>query len=169
VWYASIDSQFGRICFAATETGLVNVSIGPSERAFAAQLRAHLGVEPVHAPARLAAIGRQLREYLHGKRLSFDLPLDLSAVPEFQRQVLLKALEIPRGQVATYGDIARRIGHPKASRAVGQALGSNPIPLVIPCHRVIGSDGKLRGYGTGRGVQTKAQLLRWEGAGAFGD
>lgn len=167
VWYASIDSRFGRICFAATEAGLVAVSIGERERAFAAGLRARFRVEPALAPGALAAIGGQLREYATGERSRFDMPLDLRAAPEFQRKVLREALAIPRGQVSTYSEIARRIGRPKASRAVGQALGHNPIPLVIPCHRVVGSDGKLHGYGTGRGVQTKAQLLRWEGAGAF--
>src|SRR3972149_1082691 len=86
------------------------------------------------------------------------------ALPEFQRRVLLAALKIPHGQVTTYGEIARRIGHPKAARAVGQALGHNPIPLVIPCHRVLGADGSLHGYGAGKGVPTKAWLLTLEGA-----
>jgi methylated-DNA-[protein]-cysteine S-methyltransferase len=83
---------------------------------------------------------------------------------EFQRRVLNIALKIPRGKVLTYGDVAKAIGKPQASRAVGQALGHNPVPIVIPCHRVLGADGSLHGYSAGGGLQTKAWLLQLEGA-----
>jgi len=173
VWYDSIaDAQhLGRVFFAATTTGLVAIAFGVSERAFRDRLRANFGVEAEHARSKipfrgrkLGRIGEQLREYLAGRRTRFDLPLDLRALPEFQRRVLLAALKIPHGQVTTYGELARRIGHPKAARAVGQALGHNPIPLVIPCHRVLGADGSLHGYGAGKGLPTKAWLLTLEGA-----
>lgn len=165
VWYDSIaGTSVGRIFFAASAAGLVAVDFGVSERTFRGRVRAQVGVEAARAPQRVAAIGRQLREYLAGRRTAFVLPLDLRALPEFQRRVLLAALEIPRGQVATYGEIARRLGRPKAARAVGQALGHNPMPIVIPCHRVLGADGSLRGYGGGGGIRTKARLLALEGA-----
>jgi methylated-DNA-[protein]-cysteine S-methyltransferase len=169
VWYDSIAStHLGRVFFAATATGLVAVSFGVSERAFRERVGAALGVEArvARAPGTLwrGRIGQQLREYLAGRRTRFDLPLDLRTLPEFQRRVLLAALEIPHGQVTTYGELARRIGRPKAARAVGQALGHNPVPLVIPCHRVLGADGSLHGYGAGKGLQTKAWLLALEGA-----
>ncbi|NIL95766.1 MAG: methylated-DNA--[protein]-cysteine S-methyltransferase, partial [Planctomycetales bacterium] len=100
--------------------------------------------------------------YLEGSRLTFDLPLDLRRVTDFQRQVLQAAAGVPRGQVTTYGEIARQIGKPNAARAVGQALGRNPVPIVIPCHRVIAADGSLRGYSGGGGIRSKAKLLQLE-------
>jgi methylated-DNA-[protein]-cysteine S-methyltransferase len=164
VSYDSIaDTHLGKVFFAATALGLVSIDFGTSERTFRERLRAHFGVEAERAPGRLGRIGQQLREYLAGRRTQFDLALDLRALPEFQRRVLLAALEIPHGQVTTYGELARRIGRPKAARAVGQALGHNPVPIVIPCHRVLGSDGSLHGYGAGKGLPTKAWLLRLEG------
>jgi len=165
VWYDSIrGTSVGRVFFATSPAGLVAVDFGMSERVFRAHLQTRLSARAARAPGRLAEIGGQLRDYLAGRRTSFDLPLDLQALPEFQRRVLLAALKIPRGQVATYGEIARRVGRPKASRAVGQALGHNPMPIVIPCHRVLGADGSLRGYGSGGGIKTKARLLDLEGA-----
>ncbi len=159
-----IGTPLGRVFFADTTAGLVSVAFGQSERAFRDHLRAALGVEAARASGQLRRIGQQLREYLAGRRTRFDLPLDLRALPDFQRRVLLAALEVPRGQVTTYGEIAHRIGRPSAARAVGQALGHNPMPIVIPCHRVVASDGSLRGYSGGGGPRTKAWLLALEGA-----
>ncbi|MBI3761399.1 MAG: methylated-DNA--[protein]-cysteine S-methyltransferase [Chloroflexi bacterium] len=165
VWYDWIDgSSVGRVFFAASTTGLVAVDFGVSERTFLSHVRAQTGAEAKRAPDRLGAIAKQLREYFAGRRTTFDIPLDLRLMRDFQRRVLLAALEIPHGQVTTYHEIARRIGRPKASRAVGQALGHNPMPIVIPCHRVLGSDGSLHGYGAGQGIKTKAWLLKLEGA-----
>jgi O-6-methylguanine DNA methyltransferase len=102
-------------------------------------------------------------DYLEGRRADFDLPLDLTGLTVFQRLVLLAVVGVPRGKVATYAEIARKIDRPRAARAVGQALRRNPIPIVIPCHRVLASDGGLGGY-TGRGgLRTKKQLLSLEG------
>jgi methylated-DNA-[protein]-cysteine S-methyltransferase len=103
----------------------------------------------------------ELNEYLFGIRKSFSVKIDLTSIGEFQRQVLNMTAEIPYGQVRTYGELAKELGKPGASRAVGSALGSNPMPIVIPCHRVIGADGGLRGYTDG--IQTKAFLLSLEG------
>jgi methylated-DNA-[protein]-cysteine S-methyltransferase len=99
-----------------------------------------------------------------GRRQTFDLPVHLSHVTAFQRQVLLAACQIPRGQVRTYSEVARQIGRPGAARAVGQALSHNPVPIVVPCHRVLAADGSLRGYLGSQGVETKQRLLVLEGA-----
>ena len=106
-----------------------------------------------------AAARQQLQEYFAGKRKSFDLPLQLSGT-DFQVQVLEELQRIPYGETTSYGAIAKRIGRPKAVRAVGAANGRNPLPIVIPCHRVIGSSGDLTGFGGG--LETKEALLRLE-------
>ncbi len=106
-----------------------------------------------------AAARRQLQEYFAGKRKDFDLPLNLSGT-EFQVRVLEELQRIPYGETTSYGEIARRIGRPKAVRAVGAANGRNPIPIIVPCHRVIGSSGDLTGFGGG--LDTKEALLRLE-------
>jgi len=108
-------------------------------------------------------VADQIREYLEGIRKEFDLSVDWSGMKPFQEKVLQATIGIPYGQVATYGEIARQVGKPGAAIAVGRAQATNPIPLVIPCHRVIGSDGKLHGYRAPDGVKTKAWLLRLEG------
>jgi methylated-DNA-[protein]-cysteine S-methyltransferase len=108
-----------------------------------------------------AAAAAQLRQYFAGERRSFDLPLALEG-SEFQQKVWRALLEVPYGQTASYGEIARRIGMPGRARAVGRANGSNPIPVVVPCHRIIGSDGTLTGYGGG--LHIKRYLLELESA-----
>ena len=104
----------------------------------------------------------QLEEYFAGKRASFDLPLDLQAGTAFQQSVWRALLEIPRGQTTSYGELGRRIGKPEASRAVGAAVGRNPLSVVVPCHRVVGHGGALTGYAGG--LERKSALLRLEGA-----
>lgn len=109
----------------------------------------------------LTAAAGQLREYFAGKRRAFDLPLDTGGT-EFQRQVWTALTEIPFGELRSYSDIASSIGRPKAVRAVGAANGRNPIPIVVPCHRVIGSDGSLTGFAGG--LEAKTRLLQLEGS-----
>lgn len=109
----------------------------------------------------LALALRQLREYLEGRRKSFDLPLDLSGTTTFQRRIFERLIHIPYGRIVSYGDIADELGDPGAARAVGQAVGANPLPIVVPCHRVVRSDGKLGGY-SGE-VHRKVTLLGIEG------
>jgi methylated-DNA-[protein]-cysteine S-methyltransferase len=106
---------------------------------------------------------QQLDEYLSGKRKEFDLPVDWREMGSFQHRVLEVTANIPFGQVLTYADVARKIGQPAATRAVGAALGANPVAIIIPCHRVVGSDRSLHGFGAPGGVQTKEWLLTKEG------
>lgn len=105
----------------------------------------------------------QIRDYLDGRRQNFDLPIDWKQLPPFQARVLRSAARIPYGQTRTYGDLALDVGQPGASRAVGVALGKNPLPIVIPCHRVMGSQGKLQGYSAPDGLNKKIWLLKLEG------
>ncbi len=119
-----------------------------------------------HDPSRCAHVCSQLSEYLAGRRSTFDLTVDPRGT-EFQRRVWAKVAEIPFGQTTTYGTLASRLGNPDTVRAVGRANGANPIPILIPCHRVVGADGSLVGYGGGLGL--KAALLRLEGARLPGD
>ncbi|MBN1266317.1 MAG: methylated-DNA--[protein]-cysteine S-methyltransferase [Anaerolineales bacterium] len=106
---------------------------------------------------------QQVTEYLGGTRKTFKLDLDLPPMSPFRKKVLGAAVEIPYGSTITYGELATRIGTPSAARAVGQALAHNPVPIVIPCHRVLAHDNGLRGYSAGRGIPTKAFLLKLEG------
>jgi O-6-methylguanine DNA methyltransferase len=118
------------------------------------------GIEVVEDPARTAGLRRQLEEYFAGERREFDLTLAPEGTP-FERSVWEELRRIPFGETRSYGEIARAIGRPNAFRAVGRANGANPIPIVVPCHRVIGSDGSLTGFGGG--LEAKSRLLEIEG------
>ena len=157
-------SPVGPLWVAVSEKGLVAVEYDRPEAAFRRDLERRLRRPAVRAEEPTAEARHQVLEYLSGRRRSFSLAIDLRHLTAFQRTVLEAAQAVPRGQVATYGQIARRIGRPRAARAVGQALGSNPVPIVIPCHRVLASDGRLGGYSGRGGLRTKEKLLRLEGA-----
>lgn len=165
VYYDRIQrSPVGALWVAVSERGLVAVEFGSPEREFRRQVERRLGARAQRAGRPTGEARRQVLQYLQGRRRTFDLPVDLRHLTPFQQRVLHAAQAVPRGQVSTYGQIARRIGRPRAARAVGQALGSNPIPIVIPCHRVLASDGSLHGYSGRGGIKTKAWLLRLEEA-----
>jgi methylated-DNA-[protein]-cysteine S-methyltransferase len=156
------STPLGPIWVAVSDQGLVAVAFverGEEMIEFVNQL----GFACNSQEAQKTAIARrQICEYLEGERRQFDLPVDWSAMTPFQRQALQIIFSIPYGEVRTYGEIARQLGRPRAARAVGRANATNPMPLVIPCHRVIGSDGELHGYGGRGGLQTKARLLQME-------
>jgi methylated-DNA-[protein]-cysteine S-methyltransferase len=156
-----IDSPLGALFIAASERGLCHVDFGVGQADFLSGLDPLARTEQ-NAPA-LAPYAEQLQAYFAGERTGFDVELDLSRLTPFQLSVLQAARCIPAGSVWTYGQVARSIGKPKASRAVGQALGRNPVPIVIPCHRVVASDGSLGGYSGGGGLDSKRWLLRLEG------
>lgn len=111
----------------------------------------------------LQSTSSQLMEYFTGKRQAFDLPLFMDDLTPFQRKVLLLTSQIPFGSVLSYGELALQAGSPGAARAVGAAMAGNPIPIIIPCHRVVGSDRSLHGYAAPDGIHTKATLLQLEG------
>ncbi len=165
VYYRSLqDTPLGDLFVAVGDRGLVAVDFGIPESRFIDHLTRKTGTAPVQSQDETAEAALQIQDYLAGGRDGFDLPVDLDALTDFQREVLDATARIPRGQVTTYGEIARRIGRPRAARAVGQALGRNPVPIVIPCHRVIAGDGTLGGYSGGGGLQSKTHLLQLEGA-----
>lgn len=156
-------SPIGPVYIALSARGVVAIDFSDGKEAFLSWIRKRTGVYPVRSPERMAEATHQVQDYLAGKRAAFDLPIDMRFLTNFQRTVLRAVMKVPRGEVITYGALARVIGRPKAARAVGRALGSNPIPIIIPCHRVLASDGSLGGYSGRGGVRTKAELLRLEG------
>ncbi|MFF7750037.1 methylated-DNA--[protein]-cysteine S-methyltransferase [Streptomyces sp. NPDC007971] len=166
VW-AVVDTGIGPLMLAATREGLVNVVFHATdavrEQALE-RLASRLGTEPAEDPDSpvLAEAIRQVVEYFAGGRHGFDLPLDWSLISGFNRQVLRElASGVPYGTVVGYGDLAGRVGQPGGAQAVGAAMGSNPLPLVVPCHRVVESDGGIGGFGGG--LETKRKLLALEG------
>jgi methylated-DNA-[protein]-cysteine S-methyltransferase len=163
VAFTTMEAPFGPILLAATQRGLVRISFGHSldRDSFAAELAA-LSPRVLEAPRYFEAIRRELDEYFEGRRTRFDLPLDWSLTGGFGRRVLRQTARIPYGKVSTYREIAAAAGNPRASRAAGNALGANPIPIVVPCHRVLRTGGALGGYGGG--PELKEFLLKLEGA-----
>jgi methylated-DNA-[protein]-cysteine S-methyltransferase len=164
VAYAHVDSPLGDLLAATTERGLVRLSyLGfRDEDATLQKLADDVSPRVLEAPAKLDPVRRELDEYFEGKRSEFDLAIDWSPMADFQRRVLEATVAIPFGRHASYGEVAERAGNPRAYRAAGTALGRNPIPIIIPCHRVWAAGGKLGGY-TG-GLERKRALLTLEGA-----
>jgi methylated-DNA-[protein]-cysteine S-methyltransferase len=162
VAYATVDSPFGPLLVAASARGLLRLAY-PDEpvAALMEELAEQVSPRILQAPGRLDPLRRQLDEYFAGSRRRFEFPIDWRLVHGFGRDVLRVTAHIPYGKVSTYGDVAVRTGRPKASRAVGNALGANPMPIVIPCHRVVRTGGGLGGYAGG--VQRKERLLQLEG------
>jgi len=157
------STALGTVWLAVTDHGLAAVGIRTTLASFSEQLE-RMGFSQVVVDQDLLADAlAQVNDYLGGVRRSFDIPIDWSVLTPFQQRVLQATLAIPYGQTRTYAQIAEQVGHPRAARAVGRAEATNPMPVVIPCHRVIGSDGKLHGYGAGDGLKTKSWLLEMEG------
>jgi len=164
IYYDRIDdTPVGPVWLAAGLRGLVAVEYNGSEENFRRYLARVSKGRPQRSAKKVAAAKKVLLIYLHGESKRLDVDVDLSGITPFQRQVLEETRKVPRGQVSTYAEIARRIGNPKAVRAVGQALRRNPVPIVVPCHRVIASDGSLGGYGGEMRSKRKQQLLKLEG------
>ena len=158
------DSPVGPLFIAVDNQGVVAIKINVSEADFLSELERKYNTTIIRSSVKVADALAQLQEYFNGRRSSFSLNLNLQNLTQFQQQVLLATLEVPHGQITTYGEIARRLGKVRLARAVGQALARNPIPIVIPCHRVLSADGSLHGYSGGKGLETKGQLLQLEGA-----
>ena len=161
--YAPVDSPFGTLHAATTKRGLVRIAF-PEEsvESVLEALAQSLSPRIVQAPASLDLLKRELEEYFAGRRHQFGIPLDWSLTGPFGRRVLEMTAAIPYGGHLSYAEVAAEAGSPRGARAAGNALGSNPIPIVIPCHRVLRSGGVLGGYGGG--VDRKRWLLELEGA-----
>ena len=161
--YAETDSPFGTLLIASTRRGLVKLAYPNEDRGEALhKLASRVSPRMLESPGRLDDVRRQLDEYFAHRREDFDLDIDFALTRGFVRKVLRATARIPYGELTTYRLVATRAGSPRASRAAGNALGSNPIPIVVPCHRVIHTTGGLGGY-TG-GLDRKRFLLRLEGA-----
>jgi methylated-DNA-[protein]-cysteine S-methyltransferase len=158
--YDLADTPIGTLLVAATDDGLCQISFDPDRGLD--ELSRHVGRRVLRVPRRMDETKRELDEYFDGRRVRFDMKLDISRVVEFHRIVLDELALVPYGQVTTYGTLAAKVGHPRAARAVGVVMNRNPIPIVLPCHRVIGSNGSLTGYGGG--LHVKQALLELEGA-----
>jgi methylated-DNA-[protein]-cysteine S-methyltransferase len=168
VAYAEIDSPVGRLLLAATPRGLVRITfpVETPEKVLE-QLAATVSPRVLEAPAKLDHARRELDRYFEGRLRDFDLPLDWQLTHGFYRKVLRATARIPYGKTRSYSEMAKRAGSPRAVRATGSALGSNPLPIIVPCHRVLRSGGALGGYGGG--VEVKQALLELEGALERGD
>lgn len=166
VW-AVVGTGIGPLLLAATREGLVNVvfhATGEVRDSALERLASRLGTEPAEEPGSplLAEAIRQVEAYFAGARRDFELPLDWSLISGFHREVLRElAAGVPYGSVVGYGDLAGRVGQPGAAQAVGMAMGANPLPVIVPCHRVVESDGGIGGFGGG--LEAKRHLLALEG------
>jgi methylated-DNA-[protein]-cysteine S-methyltransferase len=158
--YDVTDSPVGELLVAATDRGVCWIEFSPEETLD--RLARHFGSRLLRVPRRLTPVKRELDEYFSGSRTTFDVAVDVTMVPAFQRSVLDELARVPYGEVTTYGALAGRIGKPRAARAVGGALNRNPVPIILPCHRVVGASGSLVGYAGG--LERKQALLALEGA-----
>ena len=160
---ATVDSPIGDLLIAVTERGLVRVAFQGEDRDnVLEELSRRLSPRILESARASDEVRRELDQYFAGERTRFDVAVDRRLIGDFARKVLGATARVPFGRTTTYGEVATKIGSPRAARAVGNALGSNPIPIVIPCHRVLRSGGALGGYGGG--VDRKQRLLRLEGA-----
>ena len=167
VAYTEFDSPVGRLLLAATPRGLVRITF-PVEtpETVLEQLAESVSPRILESPAKLDDVRRELDRYFEGELHDFDVPLDWQLTRGFYRKVLRATARIPYGQTRSYSEMAKHAGSPRAVRATGTALGSNPLPIIVPCHRVLRSGGALGGYGGG--LDVKQALLELEGALAEG-
>jgi methylated-DNA-[protein]-cysteine S-methyltransferase len=166
-YYDIAETPFGPMLVAGDGTRLAAIKFGVDRKRMPEAVEAldrelHGAYGLVHDPRRVQQLVKQLNDYLSGKRTSFDVQYDLSWMTPFRRRVMEECAKIPRGETSTYAELARRAGNPSAYRAVGATMATNPVPIVVPCHRVLGSNGTLHGFGGG--LDMKARLLELEGA-----
>jgi methylated-DNA-[protein]-cysteine S-methyltransferase len=162
VGFDVVESPIGPLLVAATDRGLARIFFDPDPELHLERLAKTFGPRVLRSTTSVDATRRQLDEYFEGNRSSFALDVDLRGAAPFARQVLDELAHVPYGQTTTYGTLAARVGAPRAARAVGTVMNRNPIPIVLPCHRVVGANGSLTGYGGG--LHVKERLLRLEGA-----
>ena len=163
-WYGEIESPVGLLFVAASAAGVCEIDFASSHNQTEVMRRLEQrGFHPIPNQTAITAVGEQLNEYFNGERDRFEVPLDFSGITPFTQAVLVATEQVPFGHLSTYRQIAESIGQPTATRAVGNALGRNPLPVVVPCHRIIRSDSTIGGY-TG-GLHIKQVLLKLEGVG----
>jgi methylated-DNA-[protein]-cysteine S-methyltransferase len=163
VAYRVVDGPFGALLVAATDQGVVRVAFDVEDHdRVLEELASLISPRVLRSPARTDRVARELDDYFAGRRQGFDVPIDLRLVRGFRRDVVAGLVDIPYGATESYGQVAARIGRPRAVRAVGSACSHNPVPVLLPCHRVVRSDGSLGQYLGG--VDVKAALLSLEGA-----
>ena len=162
VAYDLVDTPVGPLLVATTDRGLCRIAYDAEPERELDGLAQAFGVRVLRSPRPIDPARRQLDEYFAGSRQHFELAVDLALQADFNRRVLRELARVPYGEVVTYGELAARAARPRAARAVGTVMNRNPLPIVLPCHRVIGANGKLVGYAGG--LERKETLLRLEGA-----
>jgi len=162
VAYDLVDTPLGTLLVAASGAGLCRISYDPEPEREVELLARALGTRILRSSKPVDDVRRQLDEYFERRRHEFDLDVDLRLTADFSRRVLEELARVPYGETTTYGALATRAARPRAARAVGTVMNRNPIPIVLPCHRVVGASGALTGYGGG--LERKEKLLRLEGA-----
>jgi methylated-DNA-[protein]-cysteine S-methyltransferase len=162
VAYDFVDTPVGTVLVATSQRGLCRISYNPEPEREVESLARTFGARVLRTARPIDPVRRQLEEYFDKRRTEFDLPIDLQLSAEFSVRVLKELALVPYGEVTTYGALAARADRPRAARAVGTVMNRNPIPIVLPCHRVVGANGSLTGYGGG--LDRKELLLRLEGA-----
>jgi len=160
IYYCDIDTPMGKAWTATSGTGLLRLNLPCAEARFLAELGTQIDTEPEYRPGKLDGLSSWLDRYFEGKKMTYAKPFDLRGTG-FQKSVWKEIYKIPYGKLTSYGLIAKSIGRPKASRAVGNAVGQNPLSIVIPCHRVVWNNGGLGGFGGG--LDMKRFLLNVEG------
>ncbi len=162
VGFDVVDSPIGPLFVAASDRGVASISYDVEVESQLDRLARIAGPAVLRSPRAVDTVRRELDEYFSRRRRVFDLSLDLRALPPFTVSVLHELARVPYGETTTYGALAQRVGHPKGARAVGTVMNRNRIPIVLPCHRVVGSTGDLTGYAGG--LERKRMLLELEGA-----
>ena len=156
------DTPVGPLLLGVTDRGVCRISFEADPEPHLDDLARRFGPRVLRSPRPLDPLRRELDEYFEGRRRSFDLDLDLRTAPDYHRRVLAALNRVAYGHTTTYGALAAETGNPRAARAIGTVMNRNPIPIVLPCHRVVGANGSLTGYGGG--LERKELLLRLEGA-----
>ena len=156
-----VDTPLGDLLVAVTDRGLCRIEFDPQPDRDLEPLARDFGARVLRAPKAVDTPRRELNEYFEGTRTRFDLPVDLRVAADFRLRVMHELARVPYGTVTTYGALAAKAGRPAAARAVGTFMNRNPVPIVLPCHRVVGASGSLVGYGGG--LERKEKLLQLEG------
>jgi methylated-DNA-[protein]-cysteine S-methyltransferase len=156
------DTPVGPLLLGVTDRGVCRISFDADPAPQLEQLARQYGPRVLRSSRPVDRLRRELDEYFDGRRHTFDLELDLRGAPDYHQRVLAELARVEYGRTTTYGTLAARTGNPRAARAVGTVMNRNPIPIVLPCHRVVGANGSLTGYGGG--LDRKEWLLRLEGA-----